>query len=347
MLIRFYRSEEIKDEHTLEVRKAKTLTTHKLGSHLVDAYVLENDRILIITRGGYAVLDHKLKMLRVTDFRQGRELGLHWQLDDELRDDLPDFRDFVSFKPDKSNDHNAFLLTANEVNILHPGDRSTCKEFYGEHEEAPGGCFWCGFYVRNRLNWNHDDAFIARYTVNRQNKIVRAKHTIQKSALRLHYEVVQAADEYAKNKLLVVAYKKNAVGDNRFLLFDNLEFVREYWMPANWGLDMVGPSVVDTVALLPEFGSDFPWMLKAHSGEIYLLNLRNRYIKVFGETETASAAPQPAFFLVEEDYGFSLHFASKRVLANGTARLKWIHVRFPKEFLQVLKSDSILPENDP
>ena len=99
-------------------------------------------------------------------------------------------KDLVSFKPDKSKDNNAFLLAANEVNILNPGDRSTCKEFYGDHDEAPGGCFWCGFNFRNRLHWNHDDAFVARYTVNRQNKIVRAKHKIQKSALRLHYEIV-------------------------------------------------------------------------------------------------------------------------------------------------------------
>ena len=89
----------------------------------------------------------------------------------------------------------------------------------------------------------------------------------------------------------MVAYKKSAIGDNRFLLFDKLEFVRQYWIPENWGLDLIGPSAVDTVALMPEFGKDFPWILKAHTNEIYLLNLKNRYIKVFGETETACAAP--------------------------------------------------------
>ena len=293
------------------------------------------------------MLSDKLRILRVTDFRQGRELGLYWQLDDELRDDLPDMRDMVSFKPDKSKDPNAFLLAANEVNILDPGDRRFCSEFRGAHDEAPGGCFWCGFYFRNRTHWNHDDAFIARYAVNAQNKIVRAKYRIQKSALRLHYEIIQSVEEFDRNKLLVVAYKKNAIGDNRFLLFSNLEFVREYWMPANWGLDMVGPSVVDTAVLMPGFSQDFPWILKAHSNQIYLLNLKTRYMKVFGETETACAAPQQAFFITEEPYGFSLHFASKRILANGMSRLKWIHVRFPKEFSQVLKADSILPENDP
>ena len=61
-------------------------------------------------------------------------------------------------------------------------------------------------------------------------------------------------EEFDRNKLLVVAYKKSAIGDNRFLLFHNLEFVREYWMEANWGLDLLGPSVVDTAVLMPEFG---------------------------------------------------------------------------------------------
>ena len=29
------------------------------------------------------------------------------------------------------------------------------------------------------------------------------------------------------------------------------------------------------------------------------------------------------------------------------SRLKWVHVRFPHEFRQILRSDGLLPENDP
>ena len=121
---------------------------------------------------------------------------------------------------------------------------------------------------------------------------MRAKFRLQKSALRLHYEVIQAVDEFEKNKLLVVAYKKSEIGDNRFLLFDKLELVREYWIPENWGVDLVGPALVDTVAPMPAFSREFPWILKAHKESIFLINLKNDYMKEFGETETACRSPQ-------------------------------------------------------
>ena len=91
---------------------------------------------------------------------------------------------------------------------------------------------------------------------------------------------------------------------------------------------------------MPGFDEEgFPFVAWARKNSIALINMgKASWLDPLVEFETSCRNPQQAFFFRKEAYGMSIHFTDHRKVPNGQTRMKWVQMRFPREFAETLSA---------
>ena len=88
---------------------------------------------------------------------------------------------------------------------------------------------------------------------------------------------------------------------------------------------------------LPGFNEvDFPFIICSGWETFNLININDFHMETLVKASVKNGIHQEAAFFNKEDYGFSMHFASQRIISRGKNLQQWHRMAFREDFIETL-----------
>ena len=154
----------------------------------------------------------------------------------------------------------------------------------------------------------------------------------KEQSMLIKNEKVESIHEYAEAKLILSLYPTD------LLLISN-------WVATSVVYKVApGNLLKHWIRPIPGFDEEhYPFLVCSGRESLNLINVKNADSEKLIITSCINIRCQPAFFFKEEDYGFSMHFATKDMSDENIEIHKWHMLPFKDDFRETVMTTGNLP----